>query len=286
MKGRWQAMLVASTLALLSLLITPVSILSSATISLVTLRRGATEGLIVLACSSLVAAILGIFLMGNFQFALVYAGVLWLPIWLVSVVLREGRNLSLAIESAVLLGVLSVVGFYLYQGDPATMWRGLLTQMIPADAPVVDIQDRMTMLSHYMTGGIVAGSVFSLLFSLLLARWWQARLYNPEGFKPEFLSLNTPPRLAMVSLVILGLGLITTGIISEIAWNITISAVVLYGFIGTAVLHAILSSRQLSRYVIWMFYITLFLIPHLLIPVAVIGVSDAWLNWRKRFSKI
>ena len=45
MRGRLQAMIVASTLALLSLIIPPVSVVSSATVALVTLRRGAVEGL-------------------------------------------------------------------------------------------------------------------------------------------------------------------------------------------------------------------------------------------------
>ena len=52
-----QAMLVASSLALLSLMMPPVSVVSSATVALVTLRRGAYEGLYVSGCSSLAAAL-------------------------------------------------------------------------------------------------------------------------------------------------------------------------------------------------------------------------------------
>ena len=101
MRGRIQAMIVASTLALLSLIFPPVSVLSSAAVALVTLRRGAFEGLFILVCSSVAAGLLGLLALGNYQFALLYVMVLWLPVWLISIVLREGRHLSLAVEIAI-----------------------------------------------------------------------------------------------------------------------------------------------------------------------------------------
>ena len=109
MRGRMQAMIVASSLALLSLMMPPVSVVSSATVALVTLRRGGFEGLYVLVCSSLAAGILGFLATGNYQFALLYVMVLWLPVWLISIVLREGQHLSLAVEIAILLGIIGVV---------------------------------------------------------------------------------------------------------------------------------------------------------------------------------
>ena len=186
MRGRMQAMIVASTLALVSLIMPPVSIVSSATVALVTLRRGAVEGLIVLGCSTAIAGVLGFFLLGNYQFVLLYGMVLWLPVWLISIVLREGRYLSLAVEIAVLIGVLGVIGFYLYNAELATMWKTILSQMVPPNAPVEDIQHTLDVLSHYMTGIVAAASVFGLLFGLFLGRWWQALLYNPGGFRQEF----------------------------------------------------------------------------------------------------
>jgi hypothetical protein len=284
MRGRLQAMLVASSLALLSLIIPPVSIVSSASVALVTLRRGAFEGLYVLVCSSAAASLLGLFLLGNYQFALLYSMVLWLPVWLISIVLREGRHLSLAVEFAVLIGVLGVVGFYLYEAEPAVMWKEVLSQMVPPNAPVDEIQRTLDVLSHYMTGVVAAGTVFGLLFGLFLGRWWQSVLYNPGGFKQEFLSLNTKPRLAMGSLAIVAVAWASSGTLSEVAWNMTILLFVLYTCIGTAVLHAVFASMKLGRYLVPMFYLTLFLIPHVILPVALVGISDAWMNLRNKIS--
>ncbi len=285
MQGRLQAMIVASTLALLSLKFPPISVLSSAAVALVTLRLGAKEGLYVLVSSSVAAGLLGFFVLGNYQFALLYGIVLWLPVWLISIVLREGRHLSLAVEIAILLGVIGVVGFYLYNTEPSVNWEKILLQMVPENAPVEQVQHTVDVLSHYMTGIVAAGSVFGLLFGLFLGRWWQAVLYNPGGFKQEFLSLTTHPRLAMGSVAVVGLAMVTTGVVSEIAWNVTILLFVLYTFIGTAVLHTVFSVMKLGRYLVPLFYVTLFLIPHVLLPVALIGLSDAWLNIRKKNSK-
>jgi hypothetical protein len=284
MRGRIQAMIVASTLALLSLIMPPVSVVSSASVALVTLRRGAFEGLYVVVCSSVAAGLLGFFLLGSYQFALLYGMVLWVPVWLISIILREGRHLSLAVEIAVLIGILGVVGFYLYDTESATMWKNILSQMVPANAPVEDIQRTLNVLSHYMTGVVAAGTVFGLLFGLFLGRWWQSVLYNPGGFRQEFLSLSTQPRLAIGSIVVVVIALLSSGVISEIFWNITILLFVLYTFIGAAVLHAVFASMKMSRYIVPMFYLTLFLIPHAMLPVALVGLGDTWLNLRSKIS--
>lgn len=284
MRGRMQAMIVASSLALLSLIMPPVSVVSSATVALVTLRRGAFEGLYVLACSSVAAGLLGFLAIGNYQFALLYVMVLWLPVWLISIVLREGRHLSLAVEIAILIGVLGVMGFYLFTSEPAAMWKAVLSQMVPADAPVVDIQRTIDTLAHYMTGIVAAGSVFGLLFGLFLGRWWQANLYNPGGFKQEFLALDTKPRLSIGSVAVVAIALASPGMISEIAWNISILLFVLYTVTGTAVLHTVFAGKKLGRFMVPMLYITLFLIPHAMLLVALVGLSDPWLNLRNKKS--
>ena len=284
MRGRMQAMIVASSLALLSLIMPPVSVVSSATVALVTLRRGAFEGLYVLACSSVAAGLLGFLAIGNYQFALLYVMVLWLPVWLISIVLREGRHLSLAVEIAILIGVLGVIGFYLFTSEPAAMWKAVLSQMVPADAPVVDIQRTIDTLAHYMTGIVAAGSVFGLLFGLFLGRWWQANLYNPGGFKQEFLALDTKPRLSIGSVAVVAIALASPGMVSEIAWNVSILLFVLYTVTGTAVLHTVFAGKKLGRYMVPMLYITLFLIPHAMLLVALVGLSDPWLNLRNKKS--
>lgn len=291
MRGRIQAMLVASSLALLSMILPPVSIVSSASVALVTLRRGGNEGLYVLICACLSAALFGFFLFGSYQFALLYGLVLWLPIWVISIILREGKHLSFAVEIAVLLGVVGVIGFYLYASDPASVWYSVLSEMVKpmlssgSDVPVEDVRRSVQLFSRYMTGGMAAGTVYGLLFSLFLARWWQSALYNPGGFREEYLSLKVHPKVAIASIIVLIIALLMSGVISEICWNITVLFAVLYTFVGTAILHTAFSSIKTKRFMIPFLYITLILVPHTIAVVIIVGIVDVWFDLRSKFSK-
>jgi len=286
MQGRGQAMIVASSLALLSLILPPVSIVSSATVALVTLRRGTYEGLLVLLSASVAAAVLGVLVLDNFQFAFGYALILWLPVWVLSVVLREGRHLSLALEIASLFGIFAVIGFYLFVQNPAEYWQAVLGVMAEpmlqtSDVPIEQIKQIVAMLAKYMTGVLATGSITGLLLGLLLARWWQASLYNPGGFGTEFLSLRMPARFTMATIVIFIIAFVSSGVFSEVAWNIGIILFMLYSFIGTAIAHALISTTKAKRFLLPFFYMLIFVVPHIVLPVAILGISDTWLNLRK-----
>jgi hypothetical protein len=276
-----QAMIAASCLALLSLKYPPVSVVSSASVALVTLRRGGSEGLYILGCAALAAGLMGFFILGNFQFALAYVMVLWLPIWLISIVLREGRALSLAVEISVFLGVLGVIAVHSFMADPTATWKQILIQMAPATAPVDNTQRTIELLSHYMTGIVAAGSVIGLLLGLFIGRWWQATLYNPGGFRTEFLSLSTHPRYTVATLVIIGIACANLGVISIMARNISVVLIVHHIFIGAAILHTVFAAKKQARYFVPAFYVIMLLIPHSLVAVALVGLTDMLLNLRK-----
>ncbi len=288
MKGRMQAMMVASTLALLSLPFPPVSIVSSAAVALVTLRRGGREGLYVLICACLAAAVLSTLLLGGYQFALMYGLVLWVPVWLISIVLREGKQLAVAIQIAVLLGVAGVLAFYVFQPEPAKIWRGALEVMIQPmleanpDVSAEMVKQSAETFSHFMTGIIAAGTVYGLLFGLFLARWWQAALYNPGGFRAEFLALKGHVHLAIITVGVAAAALLSSGLIAELCWNVLIVLFVLYTFIGTAVLHCSFASMKGGRFMVPFLYATLLIIPHVMAAVALCGLTDTWLDLRNK----
>ena len=295
MKGRVQSIMVASSLALLSLLLPPVSIVSSASVALVTLRKGAYEGLYVLISACFSAALLGAFLVGSFQAVLFYGLGLWIPVWVIAIVLREGKHLTVALEIAVFLGILGVVCFYLYADSPVNFWSAELTRMIQpmlenagSDFPVEKVKQSVQMFSPYMTGSVAAMSVYGLLFGLFLARWWQSNLYNPGGFKAEYLSLKVQPKLALVSIIVAGFAWFMSGAIAELGWNIFILFGVLYIFVGASVLHTAFSTMKTRRFMVPFLYVTLILAPlvapHVIIIVMIVGLLDSWLNLRSKIS--
>lgn len=286
MRGKGQAIAVTSFFALLSLILPPISIVSSAAVALVSLRKGAYQGLWILLGASLACAVLGVVVLGSFQFAFGYALVLWLPVWLLSFVLREGRNLSLVLEISVALGVLAVSGFYFFMDSPALYWYKILQVVIQpmvaaSDIPMEAINNTIAILSQYMTGVLAIGSVTSLLLGLLLARWWQANLYNPGGFGAEYLMLKMPFRFAVATGITLLLASISDGLFSEMAWNIGIILFMAYTFVGMAVVHTLIQKITVKFFLLPVFYTLFFVVPQVVVPVAIIGISDTWLNLRK-----
>lgn len=287
-----QAILVTSLLALVSLTmhltVAPfIIIVSFASVALVTLRQGGREGFFVLLLASIITAMVRALLEGEaifFVMMLVSCVTMWLPVWLAALVLRETRHLALAIELSVFIGTLGVIGFYLYVTEPAKAWQIMfdpMLQSLPPEAHVDGMREAIQTISHYMTGIFAASTVFSVLAGLFLGRWWQSVLYNPEGFKQEFLSLRTGQRLAIISILLIIVAKVTSGMVAEIAWNVLILLFVLYLFIGISVLHTQFGKAQKSRFWVPMLYITLFLVPHVMLPVALVGLCDAWLNLRK-----
>jgi hypothetical protein len=282
MRGRLEAVLFAATLAMLSMLVVPLSVFSSAAVALVTLRKGAYEGFIILVCSCLAAGVLATLIQVPWLFIVIYLLIFWLPVWLIAVVLRVGRHITLAVEIAVLIGAVGVVGYYLYNTDPEGMWKQVMPKMVPANAAVENIKQMIDLMAPFMTGIAAAMSVLTMLLALFLGRWWQSLLYNPGGFKQEFLELRVQPKLSFACVAIMAIAIVSSGILSQIAWNTTVLMFLFYTIIGTAVLHTVFSRMKIGQYAVPMFYITLFLIPYSLLPVALVGFSDTWLDIRNR----
>lgn len=279
--------MVASALAFLSLLLPPASLLSSAAIALVTLRRGAHDGAFVMLTACAVGALMSIILLGNYIFALVYGVVLWLPIWIVAIILRESRRLSLVLELSVIFGAIIIVAAYLLIPDPSGLWRQILTAVVEpmlsqVENSEIEVQQAISNMSKFMTGMLVTGYISGILLGLFLGRWWQSVLYNPGGFRQEYLALKAHPVFAIVSVIVLLAAILSSGMLSEVSWNIAIPIFMFYVFIGTAIAHSLIAAMKAKTYLLPVFYVLLFLIPHALLPVALMGLSDTWFNLRNK----
>lgn len=289
MRGRAQAVIGVAGLALLSLMIPLVSLFSSAALGLVTLRTGARESLWVLLASVAVAAVSGVLLLGNGQAGLVYGLLLWVPVWPVALLLRVSGQLTLALEAGLVLALLAVTGVFLVTSDPSALWSESLQRILdsmrehaPPGFDAAEVSDRLQFFAHYMTGVAAAGSLMSLVLGLLIARWWQAALYNPGGFRAEFVALRLHTATGYAGLTVIALALLAGGGVAEFAWNISAVLFVLFAVAGFSVVHALLGRRGF-----WLggVYVALLVIPQILLPVAFLGFSDPWLNWRQRLMR-
>jgi hypothetical protein len=219
-----------------------------------------------------------------------YSLVMWLPVLLVASILRETSSLPLAVLSALALGLVVVAGIYLALPDPAAFWLNTLQQtvqpLLEQRGTGVDeslISQTLGMFSRYATGAIAAGSVMTVLISLLLARWWQASLYNPGGFRTEFLQLRMPAAAGYVPLLLLAF-MAGRGGSAVLAFNLLLPAIMVYILSGLAVIHAVCSQSAAGRFWLAGIYVGLMFITPLIVLIALIGLSDSWFNWRQRFA--
>ncbi|MDX2424847.1 MAG: DUF2232 domain-containing protein, partial [Cycloclasticus sp.] len=88
---------------------------------------------------------------------------------------------------------------------------------------------------------------------------------------------------ALVFVVFIGLAFLFDGQLAELVWNLDMQVLLLFFIAGISVVHVIVKNRGAGRYLLFAFYIAVFFVPHLMLPIILIGLSDVWMNWRLRF---
>lgn len=288
MRGRLHAILAVAAFAMGSLLLPPLSYLSSAGIGLVTLRKGSLQGLFIILGAGFVIGLLAFATLGNPAPGLAFAIVIGLPIWLLGLILRSTASLALALISATAMGALAIAAMHLFTVDTAASWREILDVAVkPAleqsgalgDAQKIDLL--LAELAQVLTGLLAATMVISLIISLLIARWWQAMLYNPGGFRQEFHGLRLSRLLALPTLAVLAAALLGEGEFAQIATEMLAVLLVLYSVQGLALAHRTVARRGAHlAWLIALYVLLLAALPQVGLLLAAAGFAETWLNFR------
>ncbi len=285
MRSRTSAVIVVLAMAVLSLLLPPLSYLSGAALGLVTLRHGSREGLLVMGLAALLFALPALVSAGS-GVALIFAAVVWLPVWLLALLLRQSVSLPLVVVGAALLGALSVVVIHVALADPEAWWRGKLELLQPilseAGWNELDIRQGLDVLAGAMTAMLAGAVMITPLISLFIARWWQALLYNPGGWRKEFHQLRLPVSLVWVAAAVVIVALATSGGVQRFAADLLLLVMLAYLLQGLGVIHNLVHRRGLSGGWLVGLYALLLILPQTVMLVAVVGVVDTWADFRSR----
>lgn len=291
MRGRLQAILSVTVLALLSLLLAPLSLLSGAAVGLATLRHGSREGLLVIAGSTLASALFSQFVFGDFVPALIFTLALWLPIWALAAVLGYTRSMGMALQSGLLLTLLGLGVLYMLLEDPVQQWSNWLREplqvLLEGSTTITDqaeYERLLASLSEWMTAVLAAAFFLQLAVTLFIARWWQALLYNPGGFGEEFREMRYDQRLAFIAAPVLIWVVVTDP--PQLVAAIATLLIAGYFLLGLSVAHGLI--KRLNASPGWLFGIYMLLIvamPYAMAALAVTGYTDAWMNFRKQVAK-
>ena len=298
MRGRLQSMLAAAGLAAFSLLLLPlswpVSFLSGAAIGLVVLVQGPKEGAFTALGAAAILAILVTVFFKLPMMAGVYALMVWLPAWLLTATLLVSRSLAMSMNVGALLGICIVLGVYALIPNPAGLWYEHFTQQVlplmekagMALDKAPDFDKRLQEASKIMTGTTVAFSVMAMWLALLIARQWQAVLYNPEGFSKEFRELRLGQTTAIIAALIAALAVFTGGAVSELAMNALVVVLMLFMFQGLALGHNLVNQYQQGKaWIVGIYVVLVFTSSHGLVLFAMLGWLDNGFDFRKRFAK-
>lgn len=288
MTGRWQAIAAVIGFAMLGLLLPPFTILSGAALGLVTLRLGAPRGLSVVGPAVLVLTALSAVAVGEAWIGLVYGVVQWVPLLLLTAILRRTMSLAVTLVSGTAIGLATVLTIKLLTPGVESLWASLLNQVVrPAlmrvDVPAAAIDPMLTQAAQVMTGGFVAATLLSLALALLLARWWQALLYNPGGFREEFTGLRLGLPAAGVALALAAGALLSK---ASLMIELAMVSSVIFFLQGMAVAHAVVAT--ISYPMAWLaglYGLLLLALPQMMVGLATLGAVDALVDFRGRVAR-
>lgn len=271
MTGRRQAVTVVVLLGLIPIL----NLLSGAIVALVVLRKGLQEGSLVLLWALLPAGLQ--WLLGDTTPVFVLLGVTVL-----AQLLRNTQSWPKTLLLATCIGLGLQLSLVFQQGYLDDL-RAMVTQVMAEGQSVQVPQDgEMTAASPDEVVALLMtfyGAYYFMLYTgcLMLGRAWQAKLYNPGGFREEFHNLRFDARVMAVLLALILGGLFNVPPLNE--WVLVFCMVPIVN--GLAVIHSVVASRKLGASILAMAYMVLLLMAP---AIVMLGFVDSVLDIRKRVS--
>lgn len=267
MKGRSQAMMVVLVAAMLPLLYW----VSAAGVALITLRKGISEG-VKLLCWAMLPGLFWVF-SGDPSAVMVILGT-----FVLAVLLRQTVSWQKVLMATLPLGVvcslLLDVGLAPLLDQIATSVQQLASERGAVFQAWSDAQVRNLLL-----GVVSAFQVASMLGCLMLARSWQAALFNPGGFQQEFHQI----RLPVVMAVILGLVLLASKVsgVDLSRWFTLILLPLLVA--GLALVHGLVSKRGLHKgWLVATYASIVFAAPYMVTLLVILACIDSLMDLRSR----
>jgi hypothetical protein len=267
--------------------------------ALVTLRKGAFEGALVLIAATvpyLISYFASTATPDQAQLALAMFGVVILSnvlTWLFAVILRKYSNWSFTLELSAFLGVLAVGIVHLIYPEIQNWWGAQLqvyfaktmeavgtankdTVAVANELPVQAIQAA----KQYVTGFIAVSILFNALLQLVIARWWQAIMFNPGGLRKELYQI----RFGHIAGLVFVFGLVLAYFGNSFALDAMPVLYVMFFLAGISLLHRLIGvTRNSWLWIILIYMGIIWLFPLSLVIIAMIALLDSGVDFRKRF---
>ena len=285
LKGPSQAALVAATLAMLGVLLAPFIWLSAAAIALVALVKDDRQALTVMAVATAGTILFASLIFATPSMVVYFLLAAWLPAWIAASVLRT-VSLSASLQVIAGLSLAAILVLYTFFPAMGELWREPLDVLVQqlleqsqGQFSLQELQEVQELVIRMIPGFLASSVLFGTMISLLLARWWQSVILNPGGFAREFQALNLGKTTAIIAIVVV---LAVALIGSELWYAMLLIVLALYTTQGMSILHAVFKGRQLNRAWLYLIYLVMFLSPEVAAMLILVGIADAWIDFRGR----
>lgn len=273
MQGPRQAALLAVLFAALPLMYW----VSAAVVALVVLSQGFNKGFNIL----LAALLPGVAWYAVQQDITIFVVVLGSAV--MAGVLRSSASLPKAISVSVIAGLACV--WLLPELSPK--WYGVLEQgskeyneALEGRMTAEMIQQVQPWIFPILLGAVASMLQLFAIGALLLARNWQARLFNPDGFKVEFHTLRLPYWYGALAIGVF----LMSGSDPFLGSWVPIILVPMF-IMGISLVHGVIAMGQLSTQWLIGFYLSfLFFLPYMYALLILVAFVDLIFNFRKRLN--
>ena len=291
MRGPAYAVASATLAQLTALLMGLVLLISGAIVGLVTLRYGYRRGLQVATFATITTVTARLAWDGQWFPMLLICIVTWVPAVGLCDLLRQPHEQGLASTGAAIRALTYGIGVRLFTGDVDQFWVDRLAPLLEqfrGDSGLVFSEADIGLIAGQVhTWTLIAIFLFFAMGSLL-ARWWQAEIYNPNGFGEEFRKLSVPRPILYIALMIaLGVVFLSSDRVgSGIVGDAFVVIVLLFAFQGLALAHYRVHVANMSAGWLTTLYIFLVLLPQFAGPIlAAVGIAYLSANFRSIKSK-
>lgn len=260
-------------------------VISGTVVGLITLRKGAAYGFQTMAISLLVLLLFSAVAGLPYQLAIGYALGIWLPVTISAVVLRWSESQGLALLAAGAQAMVFIISMYLLLQDVAGWWREWFEIMLEKNVPRQDLgrfQEALEPAAVLFNAIISVGVMLNIMMSVLLSRWWQSRLFNAGAFRNEFFALRLPSLTLPVSGLLVVMTFVSTGPLQGMIRDLLFIMIFMYLVQGVSAVHRVVDKYGLSSGWLVMMYAMLLLIPQIGVLIACLGMTDVYINWRKK----
>ncbi|MEB3735188.1 hypothetical protein ULF88_16470 [Halopseudomonas pachastrellae] len=276
MRGRRQATLVVG----LSVAVPLLFWFGAVVLALVLLRRGWSEGMSVVVWGALPA--LAWALIGDPTPLLVLLGSAALAL-----LLRQRSEWSLVVMATAPLGLVFALVLMATLQAPlqqlAEQIQAALPQMLSELGEVDEAALRASRPCWCRWAGLMGATHAAMtLVSLILARAWQARLYNPGGFREEFHRLRLAPWMGVVLVLAVFGGPQVDGLVL-----LAPVATVPLLFAGLALVHGVVGIKRLGIGPLVVLYVALLFVWQVLYPlIMILAFIDSLFDFRSRLKPV